>query len=85
MDRPHRAPHPGERLRAAGTFIASASAFVAASLLLSHVPSTIPRAVAIGFWWLFGVTLQIAAGLLAPPHRRSGHRIMTERILLWPS
>jgi hypothetical protein len=26
---------------------------------------TVPRAIAIGFWWLFGVTLQIAAGVLA--------------------
>jgi hypothetical protein len=65
MDRPQRAPHPSERLSAAGTFMANASAFVAAWLLLSHAPSTVPRAVAISFWWLFGVTLQIAAGLLA--------------------
>ena len=60
-----KGPQPEETLSAAGTFIANAVAFIAACLLLSHVPSTIPRAIAIGFCWLFGVTLQIAAGILA--------------------
>lgn len=57
--------HPCEALSAGGTLVANATAFIAAWLLLSHAAPTIPRAVAIGFWWLFGVTLQIAAGLLA--------------------
>jgi hypothetical protein len=59
MDRLQQTPHPSERLSAVGTFIASASAFIAACLLLSHTPSTVPRPVAIGFWSLFGMTLQI--------------------------
>ena len=57
--------HPCEVLSAGGTVVANATAFVAAWLLLSHAAPTIPRAIAIGFWWLFGVTLQVAAGLLA--------------------
>jgi hypothetical protein len=57
--------HPSEVLSAVGTFVASATAFIAAWLLLSHAPPTILWATAIGFWWLFGVTLQIAAGALA--------------------
>lgn len=57
--------HPSERLSAAGTFIANATAFIAVWLLLSRAAPTIPRAIAIGFCWLFGVTLQIAAGVLA--------------------
>jgi hypothetical protein len=65
MDRLHWTPHPSERLSAVGTLIANASAFIMAWLLLSHTTPTVPRAIAIGFWWLFGVTLQIAAGVLA--------------------
>jgi hypothetical protein len=65
MDHLQQPPHPSERLSAAGTFIANATAFIAAWLLLSHTPSTVPQAVAIGFWSLFGMTLQIAAGVLA--------------------
>ena len=60
-----RPTHPCEVLSAGGTVVANATAFVAAWLLLSHAAPTIPRAIAIGFWWLFGVTLQVAAGLLA--------------------
>jgi hypothetical protein len=56
---------PSERLSAAGTLIANATAFIAAWLLLSRAAPAIPRAIAIGFCWLFGVTLQIAAGALA--------------------
>ncbi|MGZ3293412.1 MAG: hypothetical protein ACXU9D_09085, partial [Xanthobacteraceae bacterium] len=57
--------HPGEVLSAAGPFIANAAGFIAAWLFLSHAPSTIAGAMAIGFWWLFSVTLQISAGVLA--------------------
>jgi hypothetical protein len=57
--------HPSEVLSTGGTLIASATAFIAAWLLLSHAPPTILRAMTIGFWWFFGVTLQIAAGLMA--------------------
>jgi hypothetical protein len=57
--------HPSEVLSAAGTFVASATAFIAAWLLVSHAPLTILWASTIGFWWLFGVTLQIVAGALA--------------------
>ena len=57
--------HPSEVLSAAGTFVASATAFIAAWLLVSHAPLTILWASTIGFWWLVGVTLQIVAGALA--------------------
>jgi hypothetical protein len=62
--------HPSEVLSAAGTFVASATAFIAAWLLVSHAPLTILWASTIGFWWLFGVTLQIVAG--APARSRAG-------------
>jgi hypothetical protein len=65
MDQLQQRPHPSERLSAAGTFIANATAFIAGWLLLFHTPSTVPRAAAIGFLSLFGMTLQIAAGVLA--------------------
>jgi hypothetical protein len=65
MPRLRRSVHPSEVLSAAGTFAASATAFIAAWLLVSHAPTTILWATAIGFWWLFGVTLQTAAGALA--------------------
>jgi hypothetical protein len=37
---------------------------IAAWLFLSSAPPTVLGAAAIGFWWLFGVTLQIGAGVL---------------------
>jgi hypothetical protein len=64
-DRLHRTARPSEVMSAGGTFVANATAFIAAWMLLSHAPPTTARAIAIGFWWLFGVTLQIAAGVLA--------------------
>jgi hypothetical protein len=53
-----------ELLSTAGTLIANSSAVVTAWKFLSNVPATILTSRTIGFWWLFGVTLQIAAGIL---------------------
>lgn len=54
---------PSEVLSSVGTFVANV--MIAAWLFLSSAPPTVLGAAAIGFWWLFGVTLQIGAGVLA--------------------
>jgi hypothetical protein len=56
---------PSEVLSSVGTFVANVAALIAAWLFLSSAPPTVLGAAAIGFWWLFGVTLQIGAGVLA--------------------
>jgi hypothetical protein len=57
-----------ERLSSGGDpseVLSSVGTLIAAWLFLSSAPPTVLGAAAIGFWWLFGVTLQIGAGVLA--------------------
>lgn len=56
--------HTSERLSAAGTLVANSTTLIAAWLLLADFQSTSLWVTVIAFWWLTGVTLQIAAGAL---------------------
>jgi hypothetical protein len=58
---------PGELSSATGTFL---SCGCSASVVFAEVPQRVWE-FAVGSWWLFGVTMQIGAGLIARPRPAS--------------
>lgn len=48
-----------------GMLFANSAALLAAWLVVVEAPPKISWAIAIGFWWLFGITAQTGAGVLA--------------------
>jgi hypothetical protein len=60
-----RKADPVELLSVMGTLLAQSSAFMAAWLIVFEAPLKMSWAIVIGFWWLFGVSVQASAGILA--------------------
>jgi len=54
-----------QMLSAFGTLFANSAALLAAWLVVFEAPAKTPWAITVGFWWLFGATAQISAGILA--------------------
>jgi hypothetical protein len=55
-------------LSSAGTLVANSAALAALWVIFTETRSHIAWTVLVGFCWVFGVTLQIAAGILARLH-----------------
>jgi hypothetical protein len=60
-----------ELLSAAGTFLASLAAFTSVYMIVTDPAVGLGWTLTIAGWWLVGVTLQIAAGIIA--RWRNGH------------
>jgi hypothetical protein len=52
-------------LSVAGTLAANATALAAALLIVLEAPARTGSGMMIGFWWVFGIAAQAAAGVLA--------------------
>ncbi len=58
-----------ELLSAAGTFLASITAFISVWIIILDTEVRTDSALFVGFCWLIGVTMQIAAGAIARARR----------------
>lgn len=65
-----------ELLSAAGTFLASLAAFASVYMIVTDPVAGIGWTYAIAGWWMLGVTMQIAAGVIA--RWRNGHAVEAE-------